>query len=297
MNMNLQIADSFARFLLMGEGLAALTAETYNVTIRNFLLWLDAAELDPCTVNTENCIAFLLSRSDLGLTGKTVSRDRAALRSFFRYLITEGLRTDNPADILESPRREKTLPRVLDTDQVELFLSAIDVSTVNGFRDRVLFELIYSCGLRVSEAVQLSVKDIHLQERIIIVSGKGRKERVVPFGESAARWLSLWLSDERRKMIKNTPTQAVFLNSRGTRLTRKGIWKRFQEICQTAGVTAKVHTLRHSFATHLLEGGADLHSVQQLLGHADISTTQIYTHVGNDGLELYHRDYFPAGQA
>jgi len=294
---NLRFTDSFARFLLMGEGLAELTVATYSVTIRKFILWLKAAGLDPCTVDTENCIAFLFSRSDQGLTGKTVSRDRAALRSFFRYLNTEGLRSDNPADLLESPRREQILPRVLNAEQIELFLAGIDVSTVNGFRDRVLFELIYSCGLRVSEAVHLSIKDIHLQERVIIVSGKGKRERIVPFGETAARWLSQWLSIERRKMIKKTATQAVFLNSRGTRLTRKGIWKRFQAICQTAGVYAKVHSLRHSFATHLLEGGADLRTVQQLLGHADVSTTQIYTHVGNDGLELYHRDYFPAGQA
>ena len=171
-------------------------------------------------------------------------------------------------------------------------LAAIPLDTPNGIRDRALFELVYSCGLRVSEAVSLSIPDIHFRERLILVRGKGNKERMVPFGEPAERWLREYLSSARKALLGNRVSSAVFINSRGGRLSRKGIWSRFQEIEMRSGIESKIHTLRHSFATHLLSGGADLRSVQDLLGHADVATTQIYTHIENESLKLYHADYF-----
>ncbi len=294
---SLLLSDSFYAFLVSGEGLSRQTASTYRITVRMFLSWLAGRSLAPATVETLDCIGFIVERSSQALTGKTLARDCAALRSFFRYLCTERLRSDNPAENLDSPRREHSLPRVLSPEQIMLFLDTIDISTPFGYRDRVLFELIYSCGLRVSEAVNLSLQDIHLSERLILVRGKGKKERIVPFGEEAFRWLSGYLEAHRKELCPSRNIPALFVNNRGSRLSRKGIWKRFHETVLRSGLDAKVHTLRHSFATHMLSGGADLRSVQELLGHSDIATTQIYTHVESESLEMYHREFFPARQA
>jgi integrase/recombinase XerD len=233
-----------------------------------------------------------LERADRGLTGKTLAKDIAALRSFFRYLVLERVRDDNPADLLESPTRGKTIPSVFAPEEVDLFLSSIKTDTPFGVRDRAMFELIYSCGLRVSEAVSLTLADIHFNEQVIIVRGKGRKERMIPFGEAARRCLKTYLSTARGELARGKAVRAVFLNNRGTGISRRGIWQRFRDIEIESGIFGKVHTLRHSFATHLLAGGADLRSVQELLGHADVSTTQIYTHIGDESLKLYHADFF-----
>jgi len=257
-----------------------------------FLEWLDTVSLVPETVDAEGCVRFIISRSDNGSLGRTLAKDIAALRSFFRYMMLERLRLDNPADLLESPTREKRLPRVLSPEQVDCFLNAIPLNSPYGIRDRALFELIYSCGLRVSEAVSVSLSDIYFSEKTILVHGKGNKERMVPFGTKAERCLAEYLEKARGELLGNRISKALFINNRGTRLSRKGIWKRFQEIEILSGVTGKVHTLRHSFATHLLSGGADLRSVQDLLGHADVSTTQVYTHVEDDALQMYHADIF-----
>lgn len=257
-----------------------------------FLAWLEKSGLAFETVDSRACIDFVISRSDGGASGKTLARDVAALRSFFRFLVLERLRTDNPADLIETPSREKKLPRVFSPEQVDAFLAAIPLDTPLGVRDRTLFEIIYSCGLRASEAVALSLSDIHFAARTIIVHGKGNKERMVPFGSEAERWLKTWLESARGELVGRRVMNAVFVNSRGTRLSRKGIWLRFQEIEARSGITGKVHTLRHSFATHLLAGGADLRTVQDLLGHADVATTQIYTHVEDDALQMYHADFF-----
>ncbi len=181
---------------------------------------------------------------------------------------------------------------MLSPEQVDRFLAAIPIDTPYGIRDRALFELVYSCGMRVGETVSLSLQALHFKEKVIVVRGKGDKERMIPFGTAAEKWLSLYLAEARGKLLGTRVSAALFINNRGTRLSRKGIWKRFQDIEALSGIEAKVHTLRHSFATHLLAGGADLRSVQELLGHADISTTQIYTHVENDALRMYHAEFF-----
>ena len=283
---------SFKAFLVTGEARARITAETYATTVNSFLSWLESRGLAVESATMDDCVAFVISRSDSGASGKTVARDIAALRSFFRFAILERIRADNPADNLESPARGKSLPRVLSPEDIDSLLSSISLDTPNGMRDRALFELIYSCGLRVSEAVSLSLTDIHFRERVILVHGKGSKERMVPFGSPAEKWLTEYLEGARKELLGTKLSNAVFVNARGGRLSRKGIWDRFQGIEARSGVTAKIHTLRHSFATHLLAGGADLRSVQDLLGHADVATTQIYTHVENESLKLYHADFF-----
>ncbi len=220
------------------------------------------------------------------------------------WLATEersGLSLGNPAAALERPRATRRIPRVFSVEEVERFLAAIDVDTPPGVRDRALFELIYACGLRVSEAVALDIGSVRLDDGSVRVLGKGARERIVPLGDVAAAWLARYLHGARGKLRRTRTSagvgaeNALFLNQRGGRLSRKGIWKRFNELMTRAGLTGKVHTLRHSFATHLLGGGADLRSVQELLGHADITTTQIYTHVDRDDLKQQHRRYHPHG--
>ena len=195
--------------------------------------------------------------------------------------------------LLERPKLGKNLPKVLSVEQVEKLLATIDTSTYLGKRDDALFELIYSCGLRISEACGLLVQNVHINEKTILVCGKGDKERIVPFGEAAKAKLELYLAEVRPKLVGSVIIPEVFVNYKGQPISRKGVWKRFQELETLSGVEAKVHTLRHSSATHLLAGGADLRSVQELLGHSDLSTTTIYTHVEDKELADYHEKYFP----
>ncbi len=290
---------AFYGFIVSAEAQSVLTAQTYLGTLALFQQWL-GTEKRIENAEEADCIAFLHARSESGITGKTLAKDRAALRSFYRFLILENVRSDDPAQQLESPRRESTLPRVLSADEVDTLFAGISLDTPNGVRDRALFELIYSAGLRVSETVALSLDDIFFTEKLIKVTGKGGKERIVPFGTAAETRLLDYINHARLLLIKpgtgNTATTgAVFLNNRGKRLTRKGIWKRLQDIEASSGVSTKIHTLRHSYATHLLAGGADLRSVQCLLGHTSITTTQIYTHIEDTDLENYHRMFFSQG--
>ena len=288
---------AFYGFLISAEAYSPLTAQTYIGTLELFQAQLGSKKLIE-NADEHDCRAFLLTRAESGIMGKTLSKDRAALRSFYRFLILENVRRDNPAEQLDSPRREKTLPRVLTPEEVDRLLAAIPSDTPNSIRDRALFELIYSAGLRVSEATALSLHDIFFNELLIKVTGKGGKERIVPFGRQAEQQLLHYIAHARPLLLKCTYPEhtetagAVFLNNRGGRLTRKGIWKRLQELEILSGVTTKIHTLRHSYATHLLAGGADLRSVQCLLGHTDITTTQIYTHINDKDLESYHNAFF-----
>lgn len=235
---------------------------------------------------------FLASRSRAGISGKTLARDIAALQSFFRFLVLIRKRQDNPVVLLERPARGFRLPRVLSIEQVEKLLSCIRTDTPEGLRDSALFELIYSCGLRIHEAVSLTVNDVRFNEKTVLVCGKGGKERMVPFGKRSAVLLRRYMQDARPALSSALSGNFLFLGKKGKPMTRKAAWDRFHALTVQAGVPAKIHTLRHSFATHLLAGGADLRSVQELLGHSDISTTQIYTHVENDSLKLYHAEFF-----
>jgi integrase/recombinase XerD len=259
--------------------------------------WLNGRATSLEAASTGDLLEYLVNRKVSGpeaaLKSRTMARILSGLRGLFRFMRQEGLRPDDPTELLESPRQERSLPDVIKAVDVDRMLAAIEVGSPGGLRDRALFELIYSCGLRISEAASLSFGMLFLKERIIRVTGKRRKERIIPFGEEAARWLSSYLS-EGRPLLERTPrNDRIFLNRSGRGISRKGIWKRFSELRLISGVDGKVHTLRHSFATHLLAGGADLRTVQELLGHADISTTQIYTHVDADDLGKAHADFFP----
>jgi integrase/recombinase XerD len=288
-------AEFFSDYLRYELQLADRTVETYGREAQLFLKYAAGKGFAPRAADEQRIQDYLVSRRRDGVDDRTVSRVISSLRQFFIFLIKEGLADHNPAAGLEMPRLPQRLPGVLSVEEVELILEQIDDSTELGLRDRCLFELIYSCGLRISEAVALTTERFHLSEALVRITGKGDKERMVPLGEEAQHWMARYLSEGRPRLYNPKRSGSfVFLNHFGGSLSRKGMWKRFKEISEKAGVQAKVHTLRHSFATHLLEGGADLRSVQALLGHADISTTQIYTHVDRDDLQRYHDQYHPS---
>lgn len=280
---NLRVADS--------------TTATYIAEARRFGFWLKLISSDPRSIGVSDIESYIAGRSlSKALTARTISRVFSSLRSLFGFLKSAGIRSDDPSLNAERPKVGRKLPRIFELGEIEKFLGNIELDTPFGTRDRTLFELIYSCGLRVSEAVELELSQLHLKEGLIRTRGKGDKERLIPLGDEALRWLQRYLNEARPLLLKGpSRLDRVFLNNRGEGLSRKGMWKRFKGIAKRAQVDGKIHTLRHSFATHLLRGGADLRSVQELLGHADISTTQIYTHLNRDDLSHAHKEFHPRG--
>jgi integrase/recombinase XerD len=279
--------------LLLVRKRSALTAEAYLRELDQLEAFLAGQGGDPISASGEDLLSYLVWRQQTGLSRTTMARLVASLHSLYKFMSLEGLRHDDPSSLIRTPRQQRTLPDVLQPEEVDKVLASIDVSKPSGLRDRALFELIYSCGLRISEAATLTFDRLFLKEKLIRVIGKRNKERMVPFGDDARFWLAKYVREARPHFAKGRKSDLVFLNQEGKGISRKGIWKRFSGIREVAGVSAKVHTFRHSFATHLLAGGADLRTVQELLGHADISTTQIYTHIEEEALQGYHREYFP----
>ena len=289
----IELLEQFRAYLLTARRRSPLTAEVYLREARCLVQSLEDRGGDILAVTPRELLEYLVERRSSGLSSTTMARVVSSVRSLFRYLRLENLRADDPSELIETPRLERALPDVLALEEIDRLLACIDVTDPGGIRDRALFELIYSCGLRISEAACLTFDSLFLEERMLRVAGKRRKERLVPFGDNAARWLALYLDTARPALAKGRRSDRVFLNHQGKGISRKGVWKRFSQARDLSGVGGKVHTLRHSFATHLLAGGADLRTVQELLGHSDIATTQIYTHVDPEALGDYHREYFP----
>lgn len=285
--------NQFYTDLLMAERDRLLTAETYKLSAGEFLLWLENQKIKLASVTTKELFYYSVYRKTLGISEITLAKDLSALRALGEFLVRENIWTENFALILDRPKSPRSLPAVLSVEEIETILSSIDTSTPLGLRDKVIFELIYSCGLRISECCSLKVIDVHLDEKFILVKGKGGKERIIPFGDRAYDLLVEYLNIVRPFLVKEKIVQEVFVNYRGEPISRKGVWKKFKEIQKLIGIDVKVHTLRHSFATHLLQGGVDLRSVQELLGHSSLSTTQIYTHVTDRDLEDSHKNFFP----
>ncbi len=283
----------FCNDLMMVGRRSVQTAETYKIAVNEFFTWCQKEQLKLSDVSAQNLLYYLAWRRTCGCSELTLAKDISALRSLGSYLVRMNYWKENTALLLDRPKASRPLPRVLSEQQIEKLLAAIDTSDALGIRDRALFEVIYSCGLRISEASSLLIGNLHMQERILMVHGKGDKERLVPFGETAFFWLEKYFTEARPLLVGQKITAEVFVNYQGNPISRKGIWKRFRELEIVSGVNAKVHTLRHSFATHLLAGGADLRSVQELLGHSDLATTQIYTHVNDEQLKKMHEQYFP----
>jgi integrase/recombinase XerD len=279
------------------ERLSPLTIETYGLEVRRFLEWLGAESLD--AVKPLSLSSYLENRRTAdGIDSRSVAKALSGLRSFFRFLIDEDVRRDNPALVLEMPKTGSHLPAVLSQAAIDRTFALVDTRTPLGIRNRAIYELVYSAGLRISEAVALNTGDIVFPERIAKVCGKGSKERLTLFGETASQWLERYLNEVRPNLAVPVDRRrarrpaALFLSKNGTRLSRKSMWHNYALVARLAGVSSKLHTLRHSFATELLAGGADLRSVQELMGHSDLATTQLYTHV-NSRLKENHRRYIP----
>jgi integrase/recombinase XerD len=288
------VIDRFCAWLAAVERRSALTVATYKQELKSFFEFADDNGLDIKSVNVDQLAAYLGWRKNYGgLDPRSLAKAVSCLRSFFRFVMGEGTRPDNPASLLDSPKRRLKLPETMDRETVERLLGAMDSGTPLGLRDRALFELIYSSGLRISEAVGLNQRDIDFKEGVALVKGKGNKQRLAVFGGEAAAWLKRYFEESRPVLTKGKALPALFVTRGGKRLSRKGIWKNYSKYATLAGTGTKVHTLRHSFATGLLEGGADLRTVQALLGHADLGTTQIYTHVDAGLLRESHRKYLP----
>ena len=289
--------SGFEDYLRVEKRLAPLTIETYMHECMLYDTYLSANDVSVDKASVSDIINFIAERQESeSIDRTTIAKSISSLSAYHRYLIDEDVRTDNPVQLVDMPKLIRSLPTVFSEEEVDRLLSVIDTTNPYGLRDRAVFELIYSCGLRISEAADITVGQIYLDEKIARVRGKGGKERYVPLGEEAIRWLCAYLNEGRIKLLKHGNEGHLFINNRGSGISRKGIWKRFKAIAEKAGLhSTKVHALRHSFATHLLKGGADLRVVQELLGHSDIGTTQIYTHLDIEDLKKSHKDYHPRG--
>jgi integrase/recombinase XerD len=288
------LADEFINFLLIERGLASNTVEAYSKDLNRFFLFLESRSLTPIQVSQHNITEYVGSIGR-GLSPKSVARNVSAIKTFFRFLVSEGKIRNSPARLIETPKLSKRLPRVLTTGEVERLIAQPDVSKPKGKRDRAMLETLYATGLRVSELVSLKLLNINIEAGYLRTLGKGSKERIVPLGEKAIQALEAYLSDGRRYFSKRAQSSHLFLNLRGSPLTRQGFWKMIRAYGKKAGIQKRItpHSIRHSFASHLLNAGADLRAVQIMLGHADISTTQIYTHVSKERLKQMHEKCHP----
>ena len=288
----------FADFIALEQGLSARTQEAYRRDLARFAQFAATHGASaPLDVTARMLREYVYHLKDLGLSPASIRRNVSAVRTWFRFLTGDGIVVRDPSERLETPKRWRTLPEVLSVEEVQKLLASPTLDDPLVFRDRALLELAYGAGLRVSEWITLGVRDLLLEEGLVRVFGKGSKERLVPIGRSAIGAAAIYLRELRPKLEKGEGKGILFLNARGRPLSRMGAWKILRGYVERAGITRHVspHTLRHSFATHLLEGGADLRAVQEMLGHVDIATTQIYTHVDREYLRQVHRSYHPRG--
>lgn len=290
--------ELYLNHLALERGLASRSVDSYAGDLKRYASHLRGRGADgPELIARKEVAAYLEELTRLGLSPASTARTMSAVRGFHRFLLSEGLAKSDPAENIEAPRLRRKLPGVLDVPEVEALLEQPETSNPLGLRDRAMLELLYACGLRVSELLSLKQDDLFFSQGFVRCLGKGSKERLVPVGRSARTWVTRYLEGARPALLKRSPTDRLFLNARGGPLSRMGFWKLLRSYAAKAGIKKRVHPhiLRHSFATHLLEGGADLRSVQEMLGHADISTTQIYTHVDREYLKEVHRQFHPRG--
>ncbi len=292
------LLERFQEYLALEDGASPRTLEAYGRDLERMVVWCVTKSVSAPTALTPALLRdFVYHLKDIGLSPASIRRSVSATRTYFKFMIGEGQMHSDPSERLETPRKWRTLPEVLSVDEVTKLLSAVSLDEPLVFRDRAMLELAYGAGLRVSEWIDLGTQDLMLDEGVLRVFGKGSKERLVPIGRSAIGAVGMYLRELRPRLERGEGKGRLFLNSRGTPLTRMGAWKILRKYVELAGIEKHVspHTLRHSFATHLLEGGADLRAVQEMLGHADISTTQIYTHVDREYLRSVHKQFHPRG--
>ncbi len=285
----------FSHYLMVEKGLSKNTIQSYGHDLRNFEKYVfesDGGSL--LKVDRDAILSFMSLQQRQGKASSSISRSLAAMKQFYRFLVQEELISTDPTADFESPKTEKRLPKVMTLEEVDLLLAGPDLTKPSGRRDKAMLELLYATGIRVSEMISLNVSNVNLENGYVRCIGKGSKERIIPLGSIAAKFVRQFIERGRKSMLKNQKTEALFLNHHGRRLTRQGFWKILKKHAVDSGIKRdiKPHTIRHSFATHLLENGADLRSVQEMLGHADISTTQIYTHITKNRLkQIYDKTH------
>jgi integrase/recombinase XerD len=292
------LLERFQEYLALEDGASPRTLEAYGRDLERLAVWCTTkAVAAPSALTPALLRDFVYHLKDIGLAPSSIRRSVSATRTYFKFMIGEGQMSSDPSERLETPKKWRTLPEVLSVEEVTRLLSAVSIDEPLVFRDRAMLELAYGAGLRVSEWIELGVQDLMLEESVIRVFGKGSKERLVPIGRSAIGAVGMYLRELRPKLERGEGKGRLFLNARGKPLSRMGAWKILRKYVTIAKIEKHVspHTLRHSFATHLLEGGADLRAVQEMLGHADISTTQIYTHVDREYLRSVHKQFHPRG--
>ena len=288
--------DKYRTYILLEQGLSDNTQEAYLRDVRKFLDYLKDEQIDIKDVNLEVIHRFSWTLVDIGISQRSIARQHSALRSFFKFLVLDGFIDSDPTELLESPKKSKHLPEVLTIEEVDAIISTIDLSQPFGQRDRAIIEMLYSCGLRVSELCNLKLSDLFLDEGFIRVVGKGNKQRLVPVSPRAEQELKLWFIDRNAITPKDGEEDYVFLSERRRQhLSRITVFHNIRLYVEAAGITKTIspHTFRHTFATHLLEGGANLRAIQAMLGHESIATTEIYTHIDRSFLRRQILDYFP----
>ncbi len=292
------LTDQFLNYLLVEKGLSRATLESYSRDLLRYADFMDQHGRSTASAeDTPLLLKHLIQLRNEGLGARSRARHLVALRGFYRFMVQEKLLALDPSKLLDIPKTTLKLPDVLSVEEVRCLLNSPDTRTPQGIRDAAMLEVLYAAGLRVSELTRLKIQDIHLDAGFVRVFGKGSKERIVPIGQYAREKILFFLEHARGRLIKDHASPYLFIARAGRPMTRQAFWKLMRRYASKAGLFKKVtpHSLRHSFASHLLEGGADLRAVQLMLGHADISTTQIYTHVTKDRLRELHRKFHPRG--
>ena len=295
----LRLLSSFLQYITAERGLSQNTQAAYRRDLDRYVRFLETKRggMTPRTATREDVSSFFSWLRGQNLAPSSIARTMSAVRVFHRFLQNEGVAESNPTGTLDTPKLERNLPEVLSRNEIERLLNAPDPVTPLGLRDRAMLECAYATGLRVSELISIDIRNLFFNEGFIRVTGKGNKERLVPIGRKAVECISAYVATARSAVAKPESGNVLFLNWRGRPLTRMAFWQMLKNYCRKTGITKTVspHTLRHSFATHLLEGGADLRAVQEMLGHSSIATTQIYTHVDREHLKAMHRQFHPRG--
>lgn len=288
----------FLEHLLLSEGLSANTQAAYRTDLTQFARWLDELESSAWQqVSRDDLQSYIRYLQEASRQDRSIARMVSSLKRLYGFAIDQAWLSINPCDLLKTPNVSAAIPSVLSESQISDLLDAPDTTTNLGLRDRAILELMYASGLRVSEVVNLPLSQLNLSAGLVMVTGKGNKERIVPLGEYASEWLARYLKIARPGLVGDKWVDTLFVSRLGRTMTRQTLWHRIHNLAQIAGITGKLspHGLRHAFATHLINHGADLRSVQLLLGHSDLSTTQIYTHVAKERLKSLHQQHHPRG--
>jgi integrase/recombinase XerD len=294
---DVQDIDIFLDSLWLEKGLSKNTLGAYRTDLKGFALWLNKTGKHLLSAGREDLLAYIAFKSQSGAHARSVARLLSSLRRFYQYHVREGHIQVDPTEQVDSPKLGRSLPSVLTEEEVEALIDAPDINTPQGLRDRVMLEVLYASGLRVSELVSLTMTQINQQHGVIRVLGKGNKERLIPIGEEALYWLTRYLKEPRNELLKGIHSEVLFPSRNGKPMTRQGFWHIIKRYTRRASIEKSIspHTLRHAFATHLLNHGADLRVVQLLLGHSNVSTTQIYTHIAMERLKGLHMQHHPRG--